>query len=146
MAWVPGGQFLMGSDRHYPEERPAHRAAVDRFWMDVHTVTNAEFRRFAEATGHLTLAERPANPDDYPGARPELLVPSPVVFRQPRGPVDLRNHLSWWAYVPGACRHHLRWGEELHPRRQDPGQHLAGLRLARHERERLAVDGGSRLA
>jgi hypothetical protein len=28
MIWVPGGEFLMGSDRHYPEEAPAHRVAV----------------------------------------------------------------------------------------------------------------------
>ena len=25
MVWVPGGEFLMGSDKHYPEEAPAHR-------------------------------------------------------------------------------------------------------------------------
>ena len=26
MIWIPGGTFLMGSDKHYPEEAPAHRA------------------------------------------------------------------------------------------------------------------------
>ncbi len=57
----------MGSDVHYPEEAPAHAVTVDGFWMDETTVTNAEFRRFVEATGHVTSAERPANPDDYPG-------------------------------------------------------------------------------
>ena len=34
MAWIPGGTFLMGSDRHYPEEAPVHKVAVDGFWMD----------------------------------------------------------------------------------------------------------------
>jgi formylglycine-generating enzyme required for sulfatase activity len=43
----------MGSDDFYPEERPVHRAEVDGFWMDAHPVTNAEFRRFVKATGHL---------------------------------------------------------------------------------------------
>ena len=29
MVWVPGTTFLMGSDHHYPEERPAHHVSVD---------------------------------------------------------------------------------------------------------------------
>ena len=51
MVEIPGGEFLMGSDRHYPEERPAHRVKVDGFWMDQAPVTNAQFRAFVEATG-----------------------------------------------------------------------------------------------
>ena len=27
MVWIPGGTFVMGSDNHYPEERPAHRVS-----------------------------------------------------------------------------------------------------------------------
>ena len=66
MAWVPGGTFRMGSDSHYPEEAPAHDARVDGFWMDAHTVTNEEFRRFIDATGYVTLVERAPDPADYP--------------------------------------------------------------------------------
>jgi formylglycine-generating enzyme required for sulfatase activity len=44
MVWIPGGTFLMGSDKHYPEEAPVHEVTVDGFWMDRHTVTNEEFR------------------------------------------------------------------------------------------------------
>ena len=43
MVWIPGGTFLMGSDKHYPEEAPAHEVTVDGFWIDQHTVTNEEF-------------------------------------------------------------------------------------------------------
>ncbi|TIU64939.1 MAG: formylglycine-generating enzyme family protein, partial [Mesorhizobium sp.] len=32
MVWIPGGEFLMGSDHHYPEEAPAHRVVVGGFW------------------------------------------------------------------------------------------------------------------
>ncbi len=106
MVRIPGGAFTMGSDHHYPEEKPAHKASVGAFWMDAHTVANADFRRFVEATGHVTLAERPANAADYPGAIPEMLVPSSVVFRKPPGRVDLRNYYNWWTYIPGADWRH----------------------------------------
>ncbi|OEO29629.1 gliding motility-associated lipoprotein GldK [Devosia insulae DS-56] len=106
MVWIPGGTFSMGSDAHYPEEAPAHRARVNGFWMDRHTVTNAEFAAFVAATGYVTLAERPANPEDYPGALPELLRPSSTVFSRPLGPVDMRNHYNWWSYVRGADWRH----------------------------------------
>jgi len=29
MVWIPGGTFLMGSDKHYPEEAPVHEVTVD---------------------------------------------------------------------------------------------------------------------
>jgi formylglycine-generating enzyme required for sulfatase activity len=76
--------------------------------MDRYAVTNAQFKRFVEATGYVTLAERPANPDQYPDARPEMLVPSSVLFKKASGPVDLRNHYNWWVYVPGADWRHPR--------------------------------------
>jgi sulfatase modifying factor 1 len=117
MVFIPGGEFTMGSDKHYPEEAPAHRVAVDGFRIDRHTVTNKEFRRFVDATGYVTLAEKPANAANYPGAQPEMLAPSSVVFRKPSGPVDLRNHYNWWTYVAGA--------DWRHPR--GPGSSLQGL-------------------
>jgi formylglycine-generating enzyme required for sulfatase activity len=117
MVWIPGGTFLMGSNDHYPEEAPAHRVAVSGFWMDRYTVTNTDFRHFVEATGYVTLAERPADPADYPGAPPEMLEPSAVVFRKSGGPVDLRDPHNWWTYVRGA-----NW---RHPR--GPGSTLQGL-------------------
>ena len=56
MVRVPGGTFLMGSADFYPEERPAHLVTVDGFWMDELPVTNADFGRFVDATGHVTVA------------------------------------------------------------------------------------------
>jgi formylglycine-generating enzyme required for sulfatase activity len=108
MVWIPGGTFLMGSDRHYAEEAPAHRVQVDGFWMDTLTVTNGDFERFVAETGYVTLAERPVNPDDYPGAKPDMLVPSSTMFKKPSGPVDMSNHYNWWVYVPGANWRHPR--------------------------------------
>ena len=102
MIWIPGGTFRMGSDDHYPEESPTHQVGVDGFWMDAHTVTNAEFSRFVKQTRYVTSAERAPDPADYPGAVPELLVAASAVFRQPTRPVSLDNPYNWWTYVPGA--------------------------------------------
>jgi len=108
LCFVPAATFLMGSDRHYPEEAPAHVVAVDAFWMDRYTVTNRDFDRFVRATGYVTLAERPVDPALYPGAKPELLVPSSVLFEKPAGRVDLRNAYNWWRYIAGADWRHPR--------------------------------------
>jgi formylglycine-generating enzyme required for sulfatase activity len=112
MVAIPGGTFRMGSDRFYPEERPVRRVTVDGFWMDPGPVTVSEFRRFVEATGYVTVAERPLDPADFPGADPAMLVPGSLVFRRTRGPVDLRDVLQWWDYKPGAT---WRDGPDDHP-------------------------------
>jgi formylglycine-generating enzyme len=111
MVRIPGGTFRLGSDRHYAEEAPAHNVRVNGFWIDRYAVTNADFQRFIEATRYVTLAERPANAADYPGAKPELLAPSSVMFKKADGPVDLSNHYNWWAYVAGADWRHPRGPE-----------------------------------
>jgi len=117
MVWVPGGARLMGSEDFYPEERPISRVEVDGFFMDDHPVTIAEFDRFVAATGYVTMAERPLDPAQYPGADPALLRPGSLVFHRTAGPVDLRDYTQWWRYVPGA-----QW---RHPR--GPGSTVDGL-------------------
>ena len=102
MAWVPGGTFQMGSEAFYPEERPVHRVQVDGFWMDERPVTAAEFRRFVRETGYVTVAERPLDPEEYPDADPDLLVPGSLVFVKTAGPVNLDDFRNWWEYRPGA--------------------------------------------
>jgi formylglycine-generating enzyme required for sulfatase activity len=75
---------------------------VDGFWVDETTVTNAEFARFVAATGYVTVAERPLDAAQYPGAKPEMLVPGGLVFRMTQGPVDTSDYRNWWAWKPGA--------------------------------------------
>jgi formylglycine-generating enzyme required for sulfatase activity len=111
MAWIPGGAFQMGSNRFYKEEAPVHEVFVDGFWMDKCAVTNDQFARFVEASGWVTSAETPPKAEDYPGAKPELLVPASVVFRKPSERVDLSNPYNWWTYVPGADWRHPRGPE-----------------------------------
>ncbi len=84
MAWIPGGTFRMGSDQHYPEEAPVHRVTVDGFWIDRTPVTNRQFKEFVRATGHVTFAEIPPDPKDYPGALPHMLYAGSLVFTPPQ--------------------------------------------------------------
>ena len=102
MIFVPGGTFRMGSDRHYAEEAPVHRVSVDSFWIDRTPVTNRQFRKFVNATNHVTFAELAPDPNDYPGALPHMLKAGFLVFTPPKGPVDLRDWLlpSRWSPPP----------------------------------------------
>jgi sulfatase modifying factor 1 len=102
MSWVPGGEFLMGSEDFYPEERPVRSVLVEGFWMDEHPVTAGEFRRFVRETAYVTVAERPLDPEDYPDADPESLAPGALVFRPTAGPVPLDDYRNWWEYIHGA--------------------------------------------
>jgi formylglycine-generating enzyme len=126
MLWIPGGLFPMGSDRHYPEEAPAHPVSVDGFWMDRTPVTNAQFQKFVKETGHVTLAEQPADPALYPDALPERLAPSSIVFVPPPGPIGLGDPYQWWQYVPGAnWRHPEGPGSSIRGRERHPVVHVA---------------------
>jgi sulfatase modifying factor 1 len=58
MVHVPGGVVRVGSAEGPADERPVFEARVRAFFLDRHPVTVARFRRFVEATGHLTDAER----------------------------------------------------------------------------------------
>jgi formylglycine-generating enzyme required for sulfatase activity len=64
----------------FQDARPIHRVSVDGFWMDATEVTNGEFKRFADETKYMTVAERVPRAEDYPGALPDMLVPGSVVF------------------------------------------------------------------
>jgi sulfatase modifying factor 1 len=126
MRWVPAGEFTMGtaSDLGWPDEGPAHRVRVDGFWLDEHEVTNARFRRFVEATGYVTTAERPPDvraimaqvPPGTPPPPPETLVPGSLVFRRTDGPVPRDDVSRWWKWTPGA-----NW---RHP--EGPGSDIGG--------------------
>jgi formylglycine-generating enzyme required for sulfatase activity len=126
MLWIPGGTFRMGSDKHYPEERPVHRVAVDAFWIDRTPVTNERFARFVEATGHVTFAEIPPDPKDYPGALPDMLYAGSLVFTKPDGPVDRSDFRNWWRFLKGAnWREPYGPGSSIEGKEHHPVVHVA---------------------
>ena len=106
MAWIPGGTFHMGSDRHYPEEAPVHRVAVDGFWIDRTPVTNRQFKDFVKATGHRTLAEIVPDPKNYPGALPHMIYAGSLVFVPPSAVHGLHDWSQWWQFMKGADWRH----------------------------------------
>lgn len=103
---LPGGAFRMGEDRFYPEEAPVRTVQVAAFAIERHPVTNAQFARFVEDTGYVTIAERPLDPALYPGVAAADLQPGAMVFRPTSGPVDLRDWRQWWDWAPGAGWRH----------------------------------------
>lgn len=117
MVWIPGGSYRMGSDRHYPEEAPAHPVAVDGFWMDATPVTNAQFARFVDDTGYVTYCEIPPDASQYPDADRAMLFAGSAVFVPPPHRVGLHDHYQWWRFIAAA--------DWRHP--QGPDSSLRGL-------------------
>jgi formylglycine-generating enzyme len=126
MIEIPTGRFRMGSAEFYAEEGPVREVEVDGFAIQRGPVTVAQFTRFTEDTGYVTLAERAPDPADYPDADPSLLVPGSAVFHPTPGPVPLHDSSRWWAYVPGADWRHP-WGPESDNSARDdhPVTHVA---------------------
>ncbi|MBM4080161.1 MAG: formylglycine-generating enzyme family protein [Planctomycetes bacterium] len=52
MAFVPPGEFIMGSDSAHHDERPQRKVHLDGYYMDRHPVTNAQFQAFIQKTGY----------------------------------------------------------------------------------------------
>ncbi|MCM3657741.1 formylglycine-generating enzyme family protein [Agromyces mediolanus] len=106
MLRIEGGTFRMGSNEFYADETPVHERTVAGFELDLHPVTTEQFAAFVADTGYVTVAERPLDPADFPGADPAELVPGGLVFTPTAGPVDLRDWRQWWRWGPGASWRH----------------------------------------
>jgi len=102
MVRLPGARFLMGSERHYPEEMPLREVTVRSFAIQRHPVTNAQYRRFVAATGYVTVAERTLTAREFPHLRPEERRPGSLVFRKPSAVSDFVDVNQWWQWTPGA--------------------------------------------
>ena len=69
-------------------------------------MTNAQFERFVNATGYITVSEQPPDPLLYPNLAPEEQIPESAVFLPPPASVDRSQPLSWWALIAGADWRH----------------------------------------
>ena len=116
MAWIPSGEFLMGSDHKKAQanEKPTHKVKVSGFWMDTTHVTNDQFAQFVKETSYKTTAEqipdwetiRVQLPPGIPKPPNSVFVPGAMVFVGTKEKVNLNDYSQWWAYVPSANWRH----------------------------------------
>lgn len=112
MVFIPGGTFSMGGDNEQAskDEYPKHTVTVDPFFIDATEVTNAQFKKFVDATGYKTTAERKPDweelkkslPEGTPKPADDMLQAASLVFKQTTGPVNLNDYAQWWVWQKGA--------------------------------------------
>lgn len=61
MIWFEGGEITIGTSDGLPNEGPHFTVDVDPFYISIHPVTVAEYRKFVEVTGYVTEAENFGN-------------------------------------------------------------------------------------
>jgi len=125
MVYVPAGEFLMGSTkgaggyRGFVEERPQCRVNLPGYWIGRTEVTNAQYRRFVQATGHRA-------PEHWKGGEaPSGLESFPVVFvnwEDARAYCEwaggrLPSELEWEKAARGADGRVFPWGNEWDSKR-----------------------------
>ncbi|MDX1544703.1 MAG: SUMF1/EgtB/PvdO family nonheme iron enzyme, partial [Christiangramia sp.] len=139
MVWIPGGEFIQGAvegdEMAVNHEKPAHKVAVDGFFMDETEVTNAEFKEFVEATGYKTVAERDIIWEDIkkqlPPGTPKppdsVLQPGSLIFRKTESSVpNLYDYTQWWEWKVGAnWKHPQGPGSSIEGKEDYPVVHIA---------------------
>lgn len=111
MVLIKGGKFRMGNET-IADASPILEQEISDFYMQKHEVTNAQFRRFVEATGYKTLAER--NGGSY-------------VFTIPfeENSLSIPN-APWWHFRPKASWKNPTGKKELKTEKDfEPAIHIA---------------------
>lgn len=119
MVWIPGGVIVQGAvpqdKAAMGHEKPAHKVAVDGFFMDITEVTNNEFRKFVDETKYKTVAEREIDweemkkqlPEGTPKPHDSIMQPGSLTFKKAKSSVsNLYDFSQWWKWTIGADWQH----------------------------------------
>ena len=121
MVIIEQGIFSMGaSDQNgaLNREYPIHKVKVNSFLMDIHEVTNAQFKTFIDESGYITTAEKKIDweelkkqlPENTPKPDEELFEPGSLVFSMPKKVTSLIDFSQWWKWTKGA-----NWKQPMGP-------------------------------
>ena len=55
MIFIPAGEFIIGTDQGFKYESPARVISLNGFYIDRSEVTNAQYQRFVDSTGHAPV-------------------------------------------------------------------------------------------
>ncbi len=115
MVWIPGGTFIQGAVTHdkmaMSHEKPSFSVSVNGFFMDINEVTNADFKKFVEATEYKTIAEREIDweemkkqlPAGTPRPDDSFMQPGSLLFKKTKSSVaNLYDFSQWWEWKIGA--------------------------------------------
>ena len=140
MVLIPAGPFQMGSNTGDSDEKPVHTVYVDAFYMDIHEVTNAQYKQFVDANPQWRQARIPTyyhdgeylkhwNGNNYPTGKGD----HPVVYVSWYGAMAYaqwaRKRLPTEAEWEKAARGGLvgrkyPWGNSIGPSQANYGSHV----------------------
>ncbi len=126
MILIHGGEFEMGGNNTQAreDELPVHKMKVGDFWMDETEVTNGQFKKFSDATGYITTAEKDFEYRDEQG-KIVFQKAGSLVFN-PLKPGAEANPNTWWKFVEGAdWRHPQGPGSSIIGRENFPVVHIS---------------------
>jgi iron(II)-dependent oxidoreductase len=116
MAFVPAGEFTMGSLRGNADERPPHAVAFEAFYIDRYEVTNDQYLDFFQSVegqckGHVYLDPEASNPDSHIGYRNGRYIVEAGYARHPVTLVSSCGAQSCWQQQGKRLPTEAEWAE-----------------------------------